>query len=118
MSCKGEACLAPTLGTDGGLEALRGLVRAYRRTQKASEFASRMPYSVRGVAALYYNDGMNRKVMKTYRMDEYDEVKENLRYWLSRPPEERLDAVDELSYEWHGDQRLQRTARIVQQAQD
>ncbi|HNY77259.1 MAG: hypothetical protein RBS72_02645 [Sedimentisphaerales bacterium] len=68
--------------------------------------------------ASWYNGSMDRKVVKLYHMDEYDEVKENLRYWLTRPPEERLDAVDELRHEWYGDQRLQRTARIVQQAQD
>ena len=61
---------------------------------------------------------MNRKVVKLHHMDEYDEVKENLRYWLTRPPEERLDAVDELRRQAYGDpQRLQRVARVIQQAQ-
>lgn len=61
---------------------------------------------------------MDRTAVKLYHMDEFDEVGENLRYWLTRPPEERLDAVDELRDEWYGEQRLQRTARIVPQARD
>ena len=61
---------------------------------------------------------MMRKVAKLYHMDEYDEVRENLRYWLSRPPKERLDAVDELRRQAYGDsERLQRVARVVQQSQ-
>lgn len=75
-------------------------------------------YSVQGLRSSWYNGAMIRKVAKLYHMDEFDEVKENLRYWLTRPPEERLDAVDELRHEWYGDQRLQRTARVVPQARD
>jgi len=61
---------------------------------------------------------MIRKVAKLYHMDAYDEVRENLRYWLSRPPEERLAAVDELRRQAYGDsQRLQRVVRVVQQSQ-
>ena len=61
---------------------------------------------------------MDRTAVKLYHMDEYDEAKEDLRYWLIRPPEERLDAVDELRRQVYGDsQRLQRVARVIQQAQ-
>jgi len=57
---------------------------------------------------------MIRKVVKVHHMDEYDEVRENLRYWLSRPPEERLAAVDELRRQAYGDsQRLQRVVRVI-----
>ena len=45
---------------------------------------------------------MIRKIVKVRRMDEYSEIEENLRYWLSRPPEERLAAVDELRRQFHG----------------
>ncbi len=57
---------------------------------------------------------MIRKVAKLYHMDEYDEAEENLRYWLSRPPEERLAAVDELRRQCYGPtQRLQRVATVI-----
>ena len=65
-----------------------------------------------------YNGSMDRTTVRIHRMDEYDEVRGNLRYWLSRPPEERLAAVDELRQQFYGNpQRLQRVARVVQQAQ-
>jgi len=61
---------------------------------------------------------MIRKVVQIHRMDDYSEVRQNLEYWLSRPVEERVAAVDELRREWYGDsQRLQRIARVVQQTQ-
>ena len=61
---------------------------------------------------------MIRKIIKKYDLDNYSEIKQNLEYWLSRPPEERLAAVDALRREYYGDtQRLQRVARVVQQTQ-
>jgi hypothetical protein len=62
---------------------------------------------------------MIRKVVQIYHMDSYSEIRRNLEYWLSRPPEERLAAIDELRRECYGDShRLQRVARALQQAQD
>ena len=61
---------------------------------------------------------MIRKVVQKQWMDNYSEIRQNLEYWLSRPPEERLAAVDELRRDYYGDShRLQRVARVVQQAQ-
>jgi hypothetical protein len=61
---------------------------------------------------------MIRKVVQKQRMDSYSEIRQNLEYWLSRPPEERVAAVDELRREYYGDShRLQRVARVVQQTQ-
>jgi hypothetical protein len=61
---------------------------------------------------------MIRKVVQKHDMDGYSEVRQNLEYWLSRPSEERLAAVEELRREYYGDShRLQRVARVVQQAQ-
>ncbi len=40
----------------------------------------------------------------------------DLKYWLSRSPGERIEAVEYLRRQHHGSSaRLQRTARIVQQ---
>jgi hypothetical protein len=61
---------------------------------------------------------MIAKVMQKHRMDSYSEIRQNLEYWLSRPPQERLAAVEELRREVYGDShRLQRIARVIQQAQ-
>lgn len=58
---------------------------------------------------------MIEKVVKKCRLSEHDEVKSNLAYWLSKPPAERVAAVEflrELANEGAG--RLQRVARVVQ----
>ena len=54
------------------------------------------------------------KVVHKAKLSEHDEVRQNLEYWLSRPPEERVAAVEILRRQMHGDiPRLQRVARIV-----
>jgi len=61
---------------------------------------------------------MIRKTVKKRDMGNFSEIRQNLQYWLNRTPEERLAAVDALRREYYGDsQRLQRVARIIQQAQ-
>jgi hypothetical protein len=61
---------------------------------------------------------MIRKSVQKHRLGEYSEVEQNLRYWLSRPPEERLAAVDSLRRDLYGDtEGLQRTARVIQRSQ-
>jgi hypothetical protein len=61
---------------------------------------------------------MVRKIVKKHDLDNFSEIRQNLEYWLSRPPEERLAAVDALRRQYYGDShRLQRVARVVQQAQ-
>ena len=41
--------------------------------------------------------------------------REDLAYWLSRPPGERMEAVEIMRREFHGDlPRLQRVARVIQ----
>lgn len=53
-----------------------------------------------------------------HRLDADFEIKQNLEYWLSRGPEERLAAVDLLRRQICGDtERLQRTARVIQRSQ-
>jgi hypothetical protein len=51
-------------------------------------------------------------------MDPALEIKQNLEYWLSKTPEERLEAVDYLRKQLYGDSvRFQRTVRIIQREQ-
>jgi len=61
---------------------------------------------------------MEKQIVKKHRLDEYDEIKDNLEYWLSRPVSERTAAVDQLRKEFNGSPvRFQRTARIIQLSQ-
>jgi hypothetical protein len=46
---------------------------------------------------------MIRKVVQRHDMDSYSEIRQNLEYWLSRSPEERLAEVDELRRQYYGD---------------
>jgi hypothetical protein len=46
-------------------------------------------------------------------------VKEDLAYWLSKTPRERIAAIECLRGQFHGSAaRLQRSARVVQQTRD
>ena len=57
---------------------------------------------------------MIEKVVKKYKLNEYSEIKENLDYWLSKSPEERVEAVEKIRKWTHGTSaRLQRVARVV-----
>ena len=50
-------------------------------------------------------------------MKGFDEIRENLTYWRSRPLEDRLAAVEILRRQAYEDTaRLQRFARVLQQA--
>ena len=57
---------------------------------------------------------MIRKVVHKHRMEPDYEIKQNLEYWLSRTPEERLSAVEILRRQMYGDsQRLKRTVKVI-----
>ncbi len=58
---------------------------------------------------------MMQKVVRKYDLNEYSEVRENLKYWLSRTPEERITAAEFLRRQVHGSTaRLQRVVRVIQ----
>jgi hypothetical protein len=58
---------------------------------------------------------MIEKVVRKGDLQDFSEVEENLSYWLSKSPEERVAAVESLRRQRHGNTtRLQRTARVVQ----
>ena len=57
---------------------------------------------------------MIKKMVKKYYLKKFSEIKENLKYWLSRPPEERVAAVDFLRKQRYGNlPRLQRVVRVI-----
>jgi len=58
---------------------------------------------------------MIEKVVTRRSLKDSGSAKSDLAYWLSRPPEERVAAVDYLRRQYYGrSARLQRTARVVQ----
>lgn len=58
---------------------------------------------------------MIRKVVHKHKLDRDFQIKQNLQYWLSRPPEERLEAVEILRRQVYGEYtpRLQRVVRVI-----
>ena len=61
---------------------------------------------------------MIKPIVTKRNMDPALEIKQNLEYWLSKTPEERLEAVDYLRKQLYGDSvRLQRTVRVIQRKQ-
>lgn len=63
-----------------------------------------------------YTHIMMRKVVTKRALGESD-VREDLEFWLSRSPEERVGAVEKLRRQFYGSTaRLQRSARVVKRA--
>jgi hypothetical protein len=61
---------------------------------------------------------MIEKVLTKRNMKDFREVEENLTYWLSKTPEERVAAVEYLRRQLNGSsKRLQRSARVIQRSQ-
>ena len=57
---------------------------------------------------------MIKKIVTKRKLYE-SSLKDDLAYWLSKPPEERIAAVDYLRKQYHGSTtRLQRSARVIQ----
>jgi hypothetical protein len=61
---------------------------------------------------------MTEKVVRKGNIKDFREVEENLAYWLSKTPEERVAAVEYLRRQFNGSSaRLQRSARVIQRSQ-
>jgi hypothetical protein len=60
---------------------------------------------------------MVQRVIKKQKMHDPSLRRADLRYWLSQPPEARIEAVELLRNQWDADassKGLQRVARVVQ----
>jgi len=58
---------------------------------------------------------MIQRVVKKHRLQERTHTQDDLAYWLSKTPEERVATVDYLRTQYYGNTaRLQRVARVVQ----
>lgn len=61
---------------------------------------------------------MIQKVVNKCNLNDFSSVKQDLAYWLSKTPEERVETVDYLRRQYHGSStRLQRSARLIQRTQ-
>ena len=61
---------------------------------------------------------MLKKTVTKLTLKEASSKKQDLAYWLSKTPEERVEAVDFLRGQFHGSSiRLQRSARVIQRTQ-
>jgi len=61
---------------------------------------------------------MIKRVVVKSNLKDSSSSKADLEYWLSRPPEERVAAVDYLRRQFNGDgERLQRSVRVIQRTQ-
>jgi hypothetical protein len=57
---------------------------------------------------------MIQKVVTRHDLTSRDSSKEDLAYWLTRTPEERIEAVEFLRRQYHGSfSRLQKSAHII-----
>ncbi len=60
---------------------------------------------------------MGRKVINKRDLHDTSSIQEDLNYWLSKTPEERVEAVDYLRKQYYGStERLQRSARVIQRS--
>ena len=58
---------------------------------------------------------MIQKVINRGQVSDQDSQSKDLKYWLSRPAEERVAAVDFLRKQYIGStERLQRSARVIE----
>ena len=61
------------------------------------------------------SDTMIAKTVTKANLRDLSEIRQNLEFWMSKSPEDRIAAVERLRRERHGSsQRLQRTARVIQ----
>jgi len=59
-------------------------------------------------------DNMIQKVVHKCSLDDSNQIQKDLEYWLSKTPEERIEAVEILRRQYHGNsERLQRVARVI-----
>ena len=58
---------------------------------------------------------MIKKVVRKHNLNDYSEIEDNLSFWLTKTPSERISAVEFLRRQFYGrPTRLQRLARVIQ----
>lgn len=62
---------------------------------------------------------MIRKIVQVHHIDHHSEIRQNLEYWLGRPPEERIAAVEKLRRQAYDElSPIQRTVQVIRQLDD
>jgi len=60
---------------------------------------------------------MIEKVVHKYSLQQWSTIKDDLNYWLSKSPQERIAAVEYLRKQYYGSTAgLQRTARVIKRS--
>jgi len=60
---------------------------------------------------------MIEKVVTKCTLGEWSKIKDDLRYWLGKTPEQRIEAMEYLRRQYYGDSAgLQRTVRIAKRS--
>jgi hypothetical protein len=60
---------------------------------------------------------MIEKTVKKFDLKSDASIKEDLAYWLSKTPKERIEAIEFLRRQRHGSsERIQKFARVIQQS--
>jgi hypothetical protein len=62
---------------------------------------------------------MIEKVVRKAKLSQFDEIKENLAYWLSKSPEERVEAVEILRRMHYGElPRMQKVVKVFRRSRN
>lgn len=60
---------------------------------------------------------MIQKIVVKKSLKDLSSISEDLKYWLSRPTKERIQAVENFRNQYYGSTaRLQRTARVIKRS--
>jgi len=60
---------------------------------------------------------MIQKIVNKRDLHNFSSIQDDLIYWLSKTPEERVAAVDYLRKQYHGSrERLQRSVRVIKRS--
>jgi len=60
---------------------------------------------------------MIEKVVHKYSLQKWLKIKDDLNYWLSKTPQQRIAAVEYLRSHYYGSSaRLQRTAQVIKRS--
>jgi hypothetical protein len=58
---------------------------------------------------------MIEEVVHKWDLKDFSEIRENLAFWLSKTPAERVEAVERLRHQHYGEMgRMQKVARVYQ----
>ena len=81
---------------------------------KSDVIVNNILYRVRWI---YYYNYMIEKVLSKHSLKDWSKIKDDLRYWLSKTPQQRIDAMEFLRRQYYGDSaRLQRTIKVVKRS--